>query len=176
MLSVHVRHNSEQRANPIALRVSFLAIMLTASLEEIKYVRFTGLKNVFKISPKESKMCDDVAFVRLKPRNGSLIAVVCEDNPNAPEDIPKNFSLSSCDGLKQLMSLRNEAQAKLLAPADDCSLFSNSVAKPKLKAKARLAHSERRSKRKECDALDVSLTIDGTAQNVSVIKPLHGQT
>ena len=149
--------------------------MLKAQMEEIKYVRFEGLKNVLKIGPAESKLCDDIAFVRLNPRNYSLAAVVCEKNPAAPDPIPKNFSLSCSDGLRQLMALRNEAQAKSLAPADACSLFSSSAALPKRKATARVPHSDKKDQRKACDAVDISITVADTPTTISVIKPLHGR-
>ena len=81
---------------------------MQAYLEEIKYGRFDGLTAVLKIPSDEAQLRDGVQYVRLNPRNASLIVALREDNANAQNPVAKNFSLSCCDGLKELMVMRTK--------------------------------------------------------------------
>ena len=97
--------------------------MMKAVLSETKNVSFSGLQATMLFKQDEQKECNGDLFVRLNPRNRSLISMVCEDNPNAPKPTPT--SATCIKALAGMMHMRNKAQSELMKPADGCSLFSD---------------------------------------------------
>ena len=58
----------------------FVSHIMSATLFDIKCVQMDGLKTVAKFPVDDQVVCDGSVFIRLNPRNTSLVALVCEDN------------------------------------------------------------------------------------------------
>ena len=58
--------------------------MVKALLTDTKNVGFPGVKTKMIVNEFDQKEIGSVLFVRLNPRNRSLVNIACEDNPNAP--------------------------------------------------------------------------------------------
>ena len=147
---------------------------MKAQLSEIKCVRFEGLHAMLKFLPCEQCACDGLEFVRLNPRSGSLISVVCEANDDAPKPTPNNFSLTCCDAMCELQRLRNAAAAKELAQpaADACSLFASAGGPQTKAAKARVSHQARKEQRLTKQSVVAQITTQGDAHAVEMIRPV----
>ena len=88
--------------------------MTVAELSEIKCASVPGVHGVARFLAKDSAVAEGCQFVRLDPRNTSLVNLVTMGNTNAPDPLPKYFSLTASHGLATLVRLRNGAQAQSL--------------------------------------------------------------
>ena len=144
-----------------------MAIPSEGLLFDIKCVSFKGLKSLVQFKPKDIIMADDEVFVRLCPRNTSLISAVLEGNDRAPE---KALTLTCCDGMSELTKLRNSAQAAALQSPEACTLFSAEKA-PK-SSKARISHKVKKLSRDNFSSISVKIP-EGCS--VDMIRPVHGR-
>ena len=117
--------------------------MVKAVLSDTKNVSFPGVKATLVFKHDEQRTCDGDLFVRLNPRNRSLISLVCENNPNAPNPAPP--TATCCNAISDMMHIRNQTQSALLKSADGCSLFSQE-APEKHKSKPRVPRHEKKEK------------------------------
>ena len=150
--------------------------IMKANTFDVKCVGFEGLKPHVKFVPTEVRVLEDYTFVRLNPRNASLIAVVCDNNPHFHNQMPKSFSLSCCDGLTELIKLRNAAQAASLAPKDDCKLFESQPAQKEKKKKGpRMTLQKKAENRRHATTIVVQVCLEGVQYDVEMVRPLHGR-
>ena len=121
--------------------------MVKAVLSHTKNVSFPGVKRTMMFKHDDQGICDGVLFVRLSPRNRSLISMVREDNPNAPKQTPT--TATCCKALAGMKHMRNKAQSEIMKPAGGCILFSN-VAPKEPTSKPRVPRPEKKRKRANC--------------------------
>ena len=148
---------------------------MSVTLSDIKCVQMQGMKTVAKFPMDEQVVCSDGSvFIRLNPRNTSLVALVVEDNdaPGIPRPVPKNFSLTASDGIKLLRRMRNAAQAESLIeerPQATCTLFASSPEAQEKKRQRVMTRSEMAEKRKE--HVPIVISLDGI--HVRVLRPVQ---
>ena len=126
--------------------------MVKVLLSDTKNVSFPGVKATMSILPHEQRTCHGDVFVRLNPRNRSLISLVCENNPNAPNPAPT--SATYCKAIADMMHIRNQTQSALLKSADGCSLFSKE-APEKPPSKPRVPRHEKKEKQANAASMTI---------------------
>ena len=131
---------------------------------------FPGVKTTMMFKHDEQRVCDGVVFVRLNPRNRSLISMVCEDNPNAPKPTPT--SATCIKALAGMMHMRNKAQSELMKPADGCSLFSD-VTPKKPTRRPRVARSEKKEKRANAASMTIEVEHKEVTHSIEVLRPIE---
>lgn len=141
---------------------------MDVTLSEIKCVSTADMKATWKISKQDDIITvDGCSFVRVSPINCSLVSLVCEGNPHAPNPVPKNFSLTKSLGLASLMKMRNTKQvAEMSADPDGCSLFGSSAKKKQKKLSRQAAMTMRNDK----SAMNLEVEELGS---VVVMRPIH---
>ena len=144
-----------------------------ALLSEIKCVSLPGLKTVWRITPKDvsKKEEDGDEYVCVNPQNTNLLNLIVEQNPNAPNPVPKRMTLTWSWGLQQLKKLRNDAQSATMKHAGPaCTLFDAPQAKkPKM-----CTREENKQKRDERDAVEIEVPVGGgDTKAVRVLRPVH---
>ena len=144
--------------------------MVKALLSDTKNVSFPGLKATMSILPHEQRTCHGDVFVRLNPRNRSLINLVCENNPNAPNPA-KHITATCCKAVTHMMHIRNQTQSALLNPADGCSLFSKE-APEKHKSKPRVPRHEKKETRATADSMTIGLEHKEATHSIEVLRPI----
>ena len=148
--------------------------MLTAELVSTKKVSLSGLTTQWKIVRDDATaVCDGIEYVKICPRNTSLLKIVAESNPLAPGDLmSSNSSLSRSNGLAHMMRLRNEQQAysfmESVAPA--CTLFAPPADKKLKVVHARRDHGELRQNPVH---IAIGLTVGDTTRDVNVLRSVH---
>ena len=145
--------------------------MLGATLQRSFTAGLDGLKPVWKIRPKDIVDVDGVSFIKVNPANVGLHRLVCAKNPNAPKGLT---TLSVNAGLKELLRLRNRAQAASLDAANaeqTCFLFETP---PKKKAKPVKSRPQIQEMRASPESLTVAIvTDDDVEHHVKVLRPVH---
>ena len=146
-----------------------IAIM-QAVLAEILCINVGGLKTTVRISKPEDFMhVNDITLVRICSKS-SWVHLICEDNPKAPQPVPKNFSLTKSIGFKSLMKLRNSAQAADFASEEkssSCNLFGNAPASKKAK---KLSRARINAMRQAHSLVSIQLDHYGSVQ---MLRPVH---
>ena len=145
--------------------------MVKAVLSETKNVAFPGVKATWMFKHDEQRTCDGDVFVRLNPRNRSLISLVCENNPNAPNPAPT--SATCCKAIADMMHIRNQTQSALLNPRqlDLCSLFSKE-APGQHKSKPRVPRHEKKDKRATADSMTIEVEHKEETHSIEVLRPI----
>ena len=143
--------------------------MVKALLSDTKNVSFPGLKATMSILPHEQRDCHGDVYVRLNPRNRSLINLVCENNPNAPNPAPT--SASCCNAIADMMQIRNQTQSALLQPADGCSLFFKE-APEKHTSKPRVPRHEKKEKRANVASMTIEVEHKEATHSIEVLRPI----
>ena len=143
--------------------------MVKAVLSETKNVAFPGVKATWMFKHDEQRTCDGDVFVRLNPRNRSLISLVCENNPNAPNPAPT--SATCCKAIADMMHIRNQTQSALLNPPDVCSLFSKE-APEQHKSKPRVPRHEKKDKRATADSMTIEVEHKEETHSIEVLRPI----
>ena len=152
--------------------------MVKAVLTETKnaHVAVPGVKATMMFKHDEQRACDSGMFVRLNPRNRSLIYLVCENNPNAPSTIPT--SATCCKALVDMMHIRNQTQSALLNSADGCSLFSEETPEPNKsmlllqKRRRQQSHHEKKGKRATADSMTIEVEHKEDTHSIEVLRPI----
>ena len=116
---------------------------------DMKCIRFDSLKAKIHVPTNECIDVQGTTFIRINPRNATMIAALTEGNEMAPamNKKSKSFSLSSSDGLREMIKLRNHAQARSLAPVEP-TMF----AKPEETVDAELTAAAAKTKLKGASA------------------------
>ena len=143
--------------------------MVKAVLSDTKNVSFPGVKATMSILPHEQKTCHGDVFVRLNPRNRSLIHLVCENNPNAPNPTPK--TVTWCKAVTDMMHIRNQTQSALLKATDRCSLFPQE-APEKHKSKPRVPWHEKKETRANAASMTIELEHKEATHSIEVLRPI----
>ena len=158
---------------------------------DMKCIRFDSLKAKIHVPTKECIDVQGTTFIRINPRNATMIAVLTEGNEMAPalNKKSKSFSLSSSDGLRAMITLRNHAQARSLAPVEptmfakpdetvDAELTAalNKKSKSSKPRRAKtITHKLKAAQRKELTVIDISITVRGEQHVIKVLRPVHGR-
>ena len=123
--------------------------MLNVHLADIKCISFDSLKAKTHAPTHECINIQNTTFIRINPRSATMIAAVTEANEMAPamDKKRKGFSLSSSEGLNEMIQLRNHAQARSLAPVEP-TMF----AKPEETVDAELTAAAAKTKLKGASA------------------------
>ena len=145
---------------------------MAVTLSSIKCVQLDDLKAVAKFGTDDQlEGSDGSTFIRLNPRNTSLVALIIEknDHPTIPQPPPKNFSLTTSEGIAMLKRMRNSAQAESLTEdrPTACTLFASPDGAEK--KKARITRSDMLQMRKE----HVPIIIDVSGVSVRVLRPVQ---
>lgn len=145
--------------------------MVQAVLSETKNVAFPGVKATWMFKHDEQRTCDGDVFVRLNPRNRSMISLVCENNPNAPNPAPT--TATCCKAIADMMQIRNQTQSALLNPRqlDLCSLFSKE-APEQHKSKPRVPRHEKKDKRATADSMTIEVEHKEATHSIEVLRPI----
>ena len=85
-------------------------------LAEVRIVSVSGIKAQFRVPPEDVIMADSMPFCKLKTNSYSLINLIFENNADAPAH-DSGITLTCCNGLSNMVQLRNDAQAQQLASA-----------------------------------------------------------
>jgi len=142
----------------------------------VRIVSVAGLKSQFKIPPEDVITADNMPFIRMRSNSWTLMGVIFEKNPDAPVTGKslKGVSLTCCIGLNKLMQIRNEAQAKYLAPQGGSTLFQDDENDQKTKKnKPVMSRLEMKTKRDEHVMISIDIQMDGTTHSIQVLRPVH---
>jgi hypothetical protein len=160
--------------------------MLKAHLMDMKCIRFDSLKAKIHVPTNECIDVQGTTFIRINPRNATMIAALTEGNAMAPalNKKSKSFSLSSSDGLREMIKLRNHAQARSLAPVEP-TMFANPEDTMDAPAKSKqsrskqprkhITHKLKAERRKALTVIDISITVRGEQHVIKVLRPMHGR-
>lgn len=151
-----------------------MAELLSASLVNMKQVSLTGLRSKFKIvNEGDMQECGGQEFIRLHARSHSLMSVIVENNPRVHEvSQPEAIAFHRCNGIVQLMKLRNELQAESFMEslsAAKCSLFAPQAKRQRV-VNSRSAQEELR---RNPQHLTISITVAGHALGIDVLRSVH---
>ena len=152
---------------------------MSAELSDIKciHMQSLGLQHYARIKNDDVLTVSGVTYVRLAANNWSLKELICENNPLAPDPMPKGFSLSCSQGMLELVKLRNEAQARSLeAEAGRCCLWERNEDTPtpkKLKnVFPRACRDDIERKRAETTSIGVEVSLDQETRMVEMLRPV----
>ena len=147
--------------------------MVQAVLSETKNVAFPGVKATWMFKHDEQRTCGGDVFVRLNPRNRSMISLVCENNPNAPNPAP--HTATCCKAIADMMQIRNQTQSALLNPRqlDLCSLFSKEASEQhKSKPRVHVPRHEKKDKRATADSMTIEVEHNEETHSIEVLRPI----
>jgi hypothetical protein len=141
---------------------------LKAELLDYKAVQLEGVKATWMIPPTDVVDVEGQLFVKLNGRNHGLLQVVITGNSLAPKSLR---TLTASTGIKEIVLLRNKAQAAAFEAESNessCSLFDTTPVK-----KARVARHDVQAARGAPRTLTVCLPVDGVERDVAVLRPVH---
>ena len=150
---------------------------MDVQLSEVRCVAVTGFKATFQVPPGDVIWSDGHPFIRLRSESHTLTKLVYEQNPDAPEVMKGEYaSLANCQGLQQLIQLRNAAQAQELAPEAGSNLFENPAGVQKKTQQPIMTRLELQQKR-AADHLSISIQVplEGASHSIMVLRPVQAK-
>lgn len=131
-----------------------------------------GGKYDWRVKPSNLLDIDGAEYIKLSASDYGFVKLVCD---GIVEPLAKNASLSSCEGVKELLRLRNAKQREELAEPTSAAagLFGEAEAKPIKRLRG--AGSSARVLRQAPSVLTLSIPGDGGEGDVdvSVVRPVH---
>ena len=132
-----------------------------------------GGKTEWRVKPKLILKIDGVEFVKLPASAEGFTKIVAE---GIVDNAGRNPTLAQCQGIQDLVSLRNRKQAEELADAakPSCSLFEEPAAPPQ-KKRPRRSKAALRELRDSPGVLDVTVPgFEGAdPMNIKIVRPVR---
>ena len=138
-----------------------------------------GGKVEWKIMPKRVQEIDGTEFVKIQPHDKGFIRLASE---GIVASVPRNATLCHCEGMKELLRLRNEKQRsdfEAAAPRPEpCGLFDAPPGEEPAKKRARsmLKRAQQRELRQSPELLSMDLPATeehGEPVTIKVVRPAH---
>lgn len=130
-----------------------------------------GGKAGWKVKPHQVVAVGESQFVRLQPTDGTLVRMLC-DGMLGDNKLPKNPTLATCPGFRELQKLRNEQQrVELQADVPACGLFEQGNQEVK---KVRRTAAAVKELRENPQMLHVQVVGEGQKTMViDMVRPVH---
>ena len=141
--------------------------------EEVRVVSVSGIKAQFRVPPADMIMADGMHFCKLKTNSFTLINLIFENNADAPAH-DSGITLTYCNGLSNMVQLRNDAQAQQLASARGSTLFEANDEEMKKKRQA-MSRFELKEKRKEHTPISIDITVDDEPHTIEVLRSVNAK-
>ena len=145
--------------------------MPPVSFATVHHVQWAGGKYVWKVTADDLDKVGAHTLVKLRPANSSLLGFILQDGDEIKKWRAERKTVSNLPGYRELMQLRNEAQASELSedvcepePKNHCTLFGKA---------ATHKQSQRHSSKADLalTLLDVKFEADGSEVVVKMKRP-----
>ena len=146
--------------------------MRKATLSKVLFIQLDGLKSIVKINSKDVMEVRGTKLVRLAPHI-NWIVLVCEDNPLAPDPVPKKMSIRKVIGYNALKKLRNDCHIAEFEKEEKnihCNLFDKNPVRHKKEKNTRAWINAQRDANADHSLVAVQLEQYG---DVKMLRPVQ---